>query len=81
MLTVGMTDYYRDRVRHGGIYSDKFVAFWWYNQVRIMQYGLGAKNPRRFRALPISIGAELTLFKTAGKALLSVGRFCQRDEQ
>lgn len=45
----GMADYYRDRVRHGGIYSNKFVAFWWNNQVGIMQYGRGDKSPRRFR--------------------------------
>lgn len=44
----GMTDYYRDRVRHGGIYSDVFVRFWWNNQVGIMQYGNGVKSPRRF---------------------------------
>ncbi|WWD19961.1 hypothetical protein CI109_104434 [Kwoniella shandongensis] len=44
----GMTDYYRDRVRHGGIYSNKFVDFWWNNQVRIMQYGSEKRVPRRF---------------------------------
>ncbi|GFZ47209.1 hypothetical protein JCM24511_04952 [Saitozyma sp. JCM 24511] len=44
----GMTDYYRDRVRHGGIYSNKFVSFWWNNQVGIMQYGRETKSPRRF---------------------------------
>ncbi|KAE8366880.1 Alpha/Beta hydrolase protein [Aspergillus caelatus] len=24
-----MSDYYRDRVRHGGILSDRFIDFWW----------------------------------------------------
>jgi putative CocE/NonD family hydrolase len=26
----GMSDYYRDRCRHGGILSNKFIDFWWY---------------------------------------------------
>ena len=25
----GMSDYYRDRCRHGGILSNKFIDFWW----------------------------------------------------
>lgn len=43
-----MTDYYRDRVRHGGILSNNFVNFWWNNQVGPMQYGNAEKKPRRF---------------------------------
>lgn len=35
----GMTDYYRDRVRHGGILSAGFVDFWWNRQVVTNQYG------------------------------------------
>ncbi|KAF2647743.1 X-Pro dipeptidyl-peptidase protein [Lophiostoma macrostomum CBS 122681] len=35
----GMSDYYRDRVRHGGILSDKFIKFWWENAVDKNQYG------------------------------------------
>ncbi|EXA29098.1 hypothetical protein FOVG_19358 [Fusarium oxysporum f. sp. pisi HDV247] len=35
----GMSDYYRDRVRHGGILSDKFIKFWWENAVEPDQYG------------------------------------------
>jgi predicted acyl esterase len=34
-----MTDYYRDRCRHGGIYSDAFIRFWWNRQVITNQYG------------------------------------------
>ncbi|KAH8083130.1 X-Pro dipeptidyl-peptidase protein [Filobasidium floriforme] len=44
----GMTDYYRDRVRHGGILANNFVKFWWENQVGPMQYGTEEKRPRRF---------------------------------
>ncbi|KAM5347518.1 hypothetical protein ACJ41O_010523 [Fusarium nematophilum] len=28
----GMSDYYRDRCRHGGILSNKFIEFWWNRQ-------------------------------------------------
>ena len=30
----GMSDYYRDRCRHGGILSNTFIDFWWNRQVR-----------------------------------------------
>lgn len=35
----GMSDYYRDRCRHGGILSDSFIRFWWNRQVVSNQYG------------------------------------------
>ncbi|RDL31065.1 Uncharacterized protein BP5553_09854 [Venustampulla echinocandica] len=35
----GMSDYYRDRCRHGGILSNKFISFWWNRQVLVNQYG------------------------------------------
>ena len=35
----GMSDYYRDRCRHGGILSDAFINFWWNRQVITNQYG------------------------------------------
>lgn len=34
-----MSDYYRDRCRHGGILSDHFIRFWWNRQVITNQYG------------------------------------------
>ena len=30
----GMSDYFRDRCRHGGILSNTFIDFWWNRQVR-----------------------------------------------
>jgi|SRR5579859_2489791 len=43
-----MSDYYRDRVRHGGILSNNFIAFWWDRQVVTYQYGLeGRSKPRQ----------------------------------
>lgn len=35
----GMSDYYRDRCRHGGILSNQFINFWWNRQVITNQYG------------------------------------------
>lgn len=35
----GMSDYYRDRCRHGGILSNAFIRFWWDRQVITNQYG------------------------------------------
>lgn len=35
----GMSDYYRDRCRHGGILSNNFIDFWWNRQVVSNQYG------------------------------------------
>ncbi|KAK4643236.1 hypothetical protein QC761_403420 [Podospora bellae-mahoneyi] len=40
----GMSDYYRDRCRHGGIYSDGFVRWWWERQVVGNQYGLANRR-------------------------------------
>ncbi|OCL12710.1 alpha/beta-hydrolase [Glonium stellatum] len=52
----GMSDYYRDRCRHGGILSDKFIQFWWNAQVVVNQYG----RPRRpGSALPETIEGHL----------------------
>lgn len=35
----GMSDYYRDRCRQGGILSNGFIKFWWDRQVITNQYG------------------------------------------
>lgn len=35
----GMSDYYRDRCRHGGIFANGFIDFWWKRQVVTNQYG------------------------------------------
>ncbi|KIW10097.1 hypothetical protein PV08_11057 [Exophiala spinifera] len=35
----GMSDYYRDRCRQGGIFSNGFIKFWWDRQVITNQYG------------------------------------------
>ncbi|KAI6824315.1 alpha/beta-hydrolase [Hortaea werneckii] len=40
----GMSDYYRDRCRHGGILSNQFISFWWNRQVVSNQYGRPGRN-------------------------------------
>ncbi|KAL1897608.1 hypothetical protein Sste5346_003914 [Sporothrix stenoceras] len=40
----GMADYYRDRCRHGGILSSRFIKFWWNRQVVSNQYGRPASE-------------------------------------
>lgn len=44
----GMSDYYRDRCRHGGIFSNKFIDFWWNRQVVSNQYGLPGRAARNW---------------------------------
>ncbi|KAF7552183.1 hypothetical protein G7Z17_g4507 [Cylindrodendrum hubeiense] len=44
----GMSDYYRDRVRHGGILSDRFIKFWWTNGVQPNQYGMPGRAARKW---------------------------------
>jgi putative CocE/NonD family hydrolase len=44
----GMSDYYRDRCRHGGILSNKFIAFWWNRQVVTNQYGMPGRAARNW---------------------------------
>lgn len=45
----GMSDYYRDRCRHGGILSNHFIRFWWDRQVITNQY-VESETPISFRA-------------------------------
>ncbi|EOO02924.1 putative x-pro dipeptidyl-peptidase (s15 family) protein [Phaeoacremonium minimum UCRPA7] len=44
----GMSDYYRDRCRHGGILSNKFIGFWWNRQVLVNQYGKAGRSKLQF---------------------------------
>ncbi|KAI9732768.1 MAG: hypothetical protein M1834_003706 [Cirrosporium novae-zelandiae] len=54
----GMSDYYRDRCRHGGILANKFIRFWWDRQVLSNQYGLPGKAARKWG--PDTIEGDLT---------------------
>ncbi|KIV92426.1 hypothetical protein PV10_03726 [Exophiala mesophila] len=44
----GMSDYYRDRCRHGGILSNTFIDFWWNRQVIVNQYGRPGRSARKW---------------------------------
>ncbi|CAG8918556.1 unnamed protein product [Penicillium salamii] len=44
----GMSDYYRDRCRHGGILSNNFINFWWNRQVVTNQYGRAGRAAARW---------------------------------
>lgn len=44
----GMSDYYRDRCRHGGIYSNGFIKFWWERQVLKNQYGRSGRAAKNW---------------------------------
>lgn len=44
----GMSDYYRDRCRHGGILSNTFINFWWNRQVVNNQYGRPGRAARKW---------------------------------
>ncbi|KAK5721941.1 hypothetical protein LTR15_006535 [Elasticomyces elasticus] len=41
----GFTDYYRDATRHGGIFSNQFMDYWWKRQVITNQYGRPGRSP------------------------------------
>ena len=43
-----MSDYYRDRCRHGGILSNKFIDLWWNRQVLVNQYGKPGRSTQKF---------------------------------
>lgn len=44
----GMSDYYRDRCRHGGILSNNFIGWWWNRQVLSTQYGRSGRKERNW---------------------------------
>lgn len=44
----GMSDYYRDRCRHGGILANSFIKFWWDRQVVSNQYGRPGRAARNW---------------------------------
>lgn len=54
----GMSDYYRDRCRHGGILSNAFIRFWWDRQVVSNQYGKPGKAARNWG--PDTLEGDLT---------------------
>jgi len=54
----GMSDYYRDRCRHGGILSDRFIAFWWDRQVVVNQYGRPGRSAETYHSAAAGAGGQ-----------------------
>lgn len=53
----GMSDYYRDRCRQGGIFANGFITFWWNRQVVTNQYGRSGRQASNWG--PDSIEGDL----------------------
>lgn len=79
----GMSDYYRDRCRHGGILSDKFISFWWNRQVLVNQYGRAGRSKLTFPPDgPGARGQEDTLEGDLSEDVLAANRRDQtRDNE
>lgn len=60
----GMSDYYRDRCRHGGILSNSFIKFWWNRQVITNQYGRPGREASNWG--PDTIEGDLSDEERAG---------------
>ncbi len=77
----GMSDYYRDRCRHGGIYSNKFIGAWWNRQVLVNQYGrAGRANLVFSKDGPGARGQEDTIEGDLPDELLKQNRREQPDD-
>ncbi|KIM97326.1 hypothetical protein OIDMADRAFT_130563, partial [Oidiodendron maius Zn] len=77
----GMSDYYRDRCRHGGILSNKFISFWWNRQVLVNQYGLPGRSKLTFPADgPGARGQEDTIEGDLSADALSKNRHDQTED-
>ncbi|KAI0023549.1 X-Pro dipeptidyl-peptidase C-terminal non-catalytic domain-containing protein [Xylariomycetidae sp. FL0641] len=71
----GMSDYYRDRCRHGGILANKFIGHWWNKQVIVNQYGRAGRSQLVFPPDgPASRAQEETIEGTLPEAALAANR-------
>lgn len=77
----GMSDYYRDRCRHGGILSNKFIGFWWNRQVLPNQYGLAGRSKLGFSPDgPGARGQEETIEGSLAEEVLIANRRDQTQD-
>lgn len=77
----GMSDYYRDRCRHGGILSNRFVGFWWNRQVLVNQYGRGGRSALAFPPDgPGARGQEETIEGSLPEDVLRANRRDQTED-
>lgn len=59
----GMSDYYRDRCRQGGILSNGFIKFWWNRQVITNQYGRTGRSVEKCIQLMWGSGRPMLLLR------------------
>ena len=78
----GMSDYYRDRCRHGGILSDAFVKFWWNRQVVTNQYGRPDRAQRKWgeNTLEGDLPEEELLANRNDQNIDNAGNFFRDDD-
>lgn len=77
----GMSDYYRDRCRHGGILSNRFIGFWWNRQVLVNQYGRGGRSTLTFPPDgPGARGQEETIEGALAEEVLRANRKDQTQD-
>lgn len=77
----GMSDYYRDRCRHGGVLSNRFIGFWWNRQVLVNQYGRGGRSGLAFPPDgPGARGQEETVEGSLGEDVLRANRRDQTED-
>lgn len=79
----GMSDYYRDRCRHGGILGNRFIGFWWNRQVLVNQYGRAGRSQLTFPPDgPGARGQEETVEGSLDEEVLAANRRDQtRDNE
>lgn len=79
----GMSDYYRDRCRHGGILGNRFIGVWWNRQVLVNQYGRAGRSKLEFSPDgPGARGQEETIEGDLDEATLEANRQDQtRDNE
>lgn len=71
----GMSDYYRDRCRKGGILGDKFIGFWWQRQILVNQYGREGRSKITFpQDGPGARGQEETIEGNLDESVLEANR-------
>ena len=76
-----MSDYYRDRCRHGGILSNKFIGFWWNRQVLVNQYGKPGRSTQKFPPDgPGARGQEETIEGVLSEEALKANRRDQTED-
>ena len=76
-----MSDYYRDRVRHGGILANTFISRWWNMQVVTNQYGRPGRAAAKWG--PDTLEGDLpeaVLEKNRQDQTIDTAKFKYRDD-